>query len=191
MKILRMMVLAAALGSAVLAAPASVMEAPSVALQGVPLIRQGYNDCGPASIAMVLGYFRVPVDVGVISRATKASPRSYMTVDAIGQYVAPYGLETAVIRGGQLTQVRALIRLGVPTIALQYFQEVGKVPHFRVPYGFDDQRGWLFVADPLAGAVRIRYQDFGTLWNTQGRIFVAVYPPALRAKVLRALAGHA
>lgn len=148
---------------------------------------QGYNDCGPASIAMVLGYYGFTVPVTEISQDTKPSAKSYMQVDAINSYVERYGLEAVKVRGGQIENLQKMVALGIPTIVLQYYVQVGKVPHFRVVRGFDRQAKWLYLADPLAGYAKISYKDFDTLWNTQGRVFVAVYPPNMRQTVLQAL----
>lgn len=164
-------------------------HATALSLQGVPLYYQDYNDCGPASIAMVLGYYGITVSPAQISLETKATPRSYMQVGAISAYVGRYGLETALVSGSQVGQLRKLVALGVPAIALTYYVEVGKVPHFRVVQGFDSDQGWLYLADPLAGNVRIRDSDFDMLWNTQGRVMVAVFPPAMRSRVIKALGG--
>lgn len=169
-----------------LAAP-TPQPALALALSGLPLYYQGYNDCGPASIAMVLGYYGITVPVTTISQATKPSQASYMRVDAIAPYVGQYGLETVTVHGGRIDALQRMVALGVPTIVLQYFVQVGKVPHFRIVRGFDQPGQWLYLADPLVGYAKISYTDFETLWNTQGRTFVAVYPPTMRRAVLDAL----
>lgn len=173
------------LGSVQAAVPAPAPA--TLTLTKVPIVYQGYNDCGPASIAMVLGYYGISVPVTQISRLTKATAASYMRVAAIGRYVGQYGLETAVVTGGRTQQLQRLVALGVPTIVLQYYVEVGRVPHFRVVRGFDQIGQWMYLADPLIGYARIQYRDFELLWGTQGRTFAAVYPAKMRPQVLKAL----
>ena len=171
------------------AATRAAQPAPALALQNMPIIYQGYNDCGPASIGMVLAYYKQPVDVKTISAATKASPNSYMHVEQIGRYVGRYGLQATQVRNANIGAAVRLIRLGVPVIALTYFRQVGVIPHFRVVRGFDQNRQLLYLADPLAGSVAMRYTDFNMLWNTQGKQMVAVYPPGLHQKVQAAIRG--
>jgi len=168
-------------------ASAPVQTEPALALQDVPVVLQGYNDCGPASIAMVLGYYGVQMPVLSISKATKPSPRSYMSVSAINRYVGQFGLQTVEITGSRLDLLKNLVGLGVPTIVLQYYREVGKVPHFRVVRGYDDRVQRVYLVDPLIGYAYVSYADFDELWNTQGRVAVAVYPPLLHAQVMKAL----
>lgn len=169
------------------AAQTQAQPTAALGLQGVPLLRQTLNDCGPASIAMVLGYYGRNIPVADISRATKPSPSHYMQTAAISQYVQPLGFASTQFSGGNINHVRQLIALGVPVIALQYYRELGRLPHFRVVTGFDDRSRQFFIHDPAAGYVSVGYNDFDALWNTQGRTFVAVYPPAHHAAVMRAL----
>ena len=170
-------------------AKAASAQPAALALQNMPIIYQSYNDCGPASIGMVLSYYGLPVNVQHISAATKPSPRSYMHVEQIGRYVSAYGLQTTNVRNANIGAAERLIRLGVPVIALTWYQQVGAVPHFRVVRGFDQKRELLYLADPLAGSVAMRYSDFEMLWNTQGKQMVAVYPPQLHHKVQAAIRG--
>ncbi|MBB5293782.1 C39 family peptidase [Deinococcus metallilatus] len=85
-----------------LALPARAVSQPALALQHLPVVYQGWNDCGPASIAMVLAYYDFTVPVQTISRATKPSPASYMQVEAIERFVSRYGLRSVQIRGSQI-----------------------------------------------------------------------------------------
>lgn len=106
---------------------------------------------------MVLGYYGLNANVGAISKATKPSQKSYMQVGAIHQYVSQLGLQTVQITGSQIHLVKNLIALGVPTIVLQYYREVGKIPHFRVVRGYDDRTQRLYLVDPLIGYAYVSY----------------------------------
>lgn len=138
---------------------------------------------------MVLGYYGINIPVKAISQATKKSPDAYMSVNVMAPFFAQYGLETVTVVSGQLAPLKRLVALGVPAIALQYYREVGKVPHFRVVRGYDDRQDIIYVVDPLIGEAYMSYKDFDLLWNTQGRTFVAVYPPKLRNQVMQAIRG--
>lgn len=176
--------------------PASVMQvarvsAPPAALrlQQMPFAYQSFNNCGPQSIASVLGYYGVKATQNEVAAATKAQPRGYMTADAIGRYVAPFGLEARRFKGGQREHVRALLRLGVPVIVLQWLKPDSTVPHFRVVTGYDDRTGHFLVLDPYYGpAVVIPYPVFESLWQSNHAEFIPVYP-AKYAGLVRAAVG--
>ncbi|SEI72230.1 Peptidase_C39 like family protein [Deinococcus reticulitermitis] len=158
-------------------------------LSGMPLVRQTYNACGPASIAQVLGYFGLEVSQGEISRLTRPNDRAYMTAQAIVDFAPLVGMEARLYAGGSLATVRAAIGRGLPLIALQsHIPEPGKViPHWRVIVGYHDEDRQVYVMDPLLGYVALSYTDFNRVWADQRGQFAVLYPPALAATVKKVI----
>ena len=155
----------------------------SASLPGMPLVRQGYNQCGPASLQMILAYWGLGMDQTDIGRLTKPDPRAYMGVTAIASFASSVGLASLTVHGATLNMIRALVAQGIPVLALSYFNTPGAVPHWRVISGFDDAKETLMVHDPLAGYIAIRYSDFETLRGGLGGIIAAVYPPTYSRRV--------
>lgn len=172
------------------AAPAQAASPRPLALtlQGLPLVRQTYNACGPASVAMALGYYGVEVPLEGVSRATRATPTSYMRSEAIAPFVRRYGLDATRVRHANINTVRWLLAAGYPVIVLQWLRQPGQIPHFRVVRAFDDGAGRFVLNDPLLGAVQVSYADFTTLWSLYGQELIVVHPPTDGARVAR-LAG--
>jgi ABC-type bacteriocin/lantibiotic exporter with double-glycine peptidase domain len=159
--------------------------APGLQLRAMPFTEQTFNNCGPQSIASVMGYYGVQV---VQAQVTKATPQGYMTAQAIGQFVAPYGLGARRFVGGRVPHLRSLIVLGVPVIVLQWLKPGSAVPHFRVVTGFDDARQMVQTLDPLLGPrMLIPYRAFEGLWTVNRAEFIPVYPLKNEARVLRVL----
>lgn len=184
-RLLGSLLLALALGvSPALAAPAS-----GYVLDGVPLVRQTYNACGPASIAQVLGYYGLSLSQQEISRQTRASDRSYMTAQAIVDFAPQVGLGARLYSGGSLQTVRAAIKHGLPLIALQsHIPQPGKViPHWRVVVGYDDSARLVYLMDPLLGYVALGFADFDRVWQDQRGQFAVMYPPQLEATVRKVI----
>ncbi|MFC5848265.1 C39 family peptidase [Deinococcus petrolearius] len=191
MRLLRFLCLAPMLGTLLLGPAASAASAPAptgYALQGVPLVRQTYNACGPASIAQVLGYFGLKVALADVSRLTRPTERSYMTAQAIVDFAPQVGLEARLYRGGSLATVRAAIRQGLPLIALQsHIPRAGTViPHWRVVVGYDDASARVLLMDPLLGHVAMGYADFARVWADHRGQFALLYPPQWRGRAQRA-----
>lgn len=176
-----------ALGSSALAATPKTPA--GYVLQNVPLVKQPYNGCGPASITEVLGYFGLNVDVNDVSRWTRPDERSYMSAQAIVDFAPVVGMEARLYAYGNLNSVRSAIKNGLPIIALQsHIPEAGKViPHWRVIVGYDDQRRAVYTMDPLLGYVAIGYDDFLRVWGEQRGQFAVMYPPKLSATVKKVL----
>ena len=157
-------------------------------LQAMPFAYQSFNNCGPQSIASILGYYGIGVSQQVVAKATKREPRGYMTAQAIQQYVARYGLDARRFILGQRRHLQALLRLGVPIIVLQWVDRNAAVPHFRVVTGFDDGRGVFMVLDPLFGSnLEVSYSVFDQLWTVNHSEFIPVYPATFEHQVFTAL----
>ena len=173
------------------AAQVQSVQAPAsgYVLQGVPLVRQTYNACGPASIAEVLGYFGLTMSQQDISRQTRASDRAYMTAQAIVDFAPQVGLGARLYAGGSLDTVRAAIKHGLPLIALQsHIPEPGKViPHWRVVVGYDDAARLVYLMDPLLGYVALSYADFDRVWADHRGQFAVMFPPRLEATVKKVI----
>ncbi|GGI74865.1 hypothetical protein GCM10010914_06270 [Deinococcus wulumuqiensis] len=169
--------------------PALAVPVSGYVLDGVPLVRQTYNACGPASIAQVLGYYGLSLSQQEISRQTRASDRSYMTAQAIVDFAPQVGLGARLYSGGSLQTVRAAIKHGLPLIALQsHIPQPGKViPHWRVVVGYDDAARLVYLMDPLLGYVALGFADFDRVWEGQRGQFAVMYPPQLEATVRKVI----
>ncbi|MFC4639428.1 C39 family peptidase [Deinococcus hohokamensis] len=176
------LILSAGLASAAPAAPGYV-------LSGMPLIRQTYNACGPASLTQVLAYFGLKMKLADVSRLTRPSDTSYMTAQAIVNFAPQVGMQARLFAGGSLGTVKEAIKSGLPIIALQsHITAAGRViPHWRVVVGYNDPAGQVYLMDPLLGYVAMGYADFARVWADQRGQFAVMYPPALAATVRKVL----
>ena len=154
-------------------------------LEGMPLIRQTYNACGPASITQVLGYFGLNVSMADVSRHTRPSDTAYMTAQAIVNFAPLVGMQARLYSGGTLDTVRAAMKNGLPLIALQsHITGAGKViPHWRVIAGYNDATQQVYLMDPLLGYVAMGYSDFQYVWKDHRGQFAVLYPLRLAATV--------
>ncbi|MFT2718607.1 C39 family peptidase [Deinococcus sp. A31D244] len=169
--------------------PAQAAKVPGYVLQGMPLVRQSYNACGPASITQVLAYFGRQVSMADVSRQTRPSDRSYMTAQAIVNYAPKVGMQARLFTGGNLNTIRSAIRAGLPIIALQsHITDTGTViPHWRVLVGYNDATGQVYIMDPLLGYVAMRYSDMDRVWTDQRGQFAVLYPPTLAGTVRKVI----
>lgn len=158
-------------------------------LQGLPLVRQTYNSCGPASLAAVLAYYHLNVTQAEVSAHTRVNSRAYMSAQAIVEYVPRFGLKARLFAGGTVNTVRQAVANGLPLIVLQDVQTTnGKVvPHWRVPVGFDDRTQMMYFNDPLLGYAMMTYTDFTTVWQAHRGQFAVIYPPQWETLVRQVL----
>ncbi|AFZ68738.1 LysM repeat-containing protein [Deinococcus peraridilitoris DSM 19664] len=167
---------------------ASMGAASQAYLGGLTYARQTYNNCGPAAVSSVLGYYGFRVSQEEL-RPVLRPKGGYMSASVIDPLMRRYGLKATVYKSGNLGAVKRLVSQGIPVIVLQWLDRPGGIPHFRVVRGFDDSTSLVWVADTMiAEAAYVSYRDFEILWNTQGRLMIPVYPPTHEAQV-RSLVG--
>jgi len=148
---------------------------------------QTINNCGPASVASVLGYYDIWVPQSDVQdwAATRPSP-CYLP-----WYVAEMGLQAEVYRfpqnrGSRLDLIRALLAQGIPVIVLQQLEPGSDIRHYRVMQGYDDTAEEFISDDPLLGSdYRLSYDTFARLLNRAGALFMPVYPPEKEPAVAR------
>ncbi|MFC4455805.1 C39 family peptidase [Deinococcus sonorensis] len=170
------------------APPAQTAPHPvSAYLPAVGYVHQSYNNCGPASIVSVLNYYGLQADQAALAQVLR--PRGgYMVAGVIDPFVQRYGLRASRFRNGNPEHLRQLVAAGIPVIVLQWLNQVGGIPHFRVVRGYDDASGRFYLSDPLYGAnVYVSYADFQRLWGVYGQEFIPVYRPQQAALVGRLL----
>jgi hypothetical protein len=134
---------------------------------------QTYNNCGPASIAILLGYYDHWITQYEVNTLVPPGPS---TCD-ITTYVAHHKLKgRAYVILSPRDPVRQLLANGIPVIAGQRLDLDSDIGHYRVVKGYNDASGEFITDDPLQskGAdYRIPYRTFSRL----SYAFVPVYPP--------------
>ena len=137
--------------------------------------RQGFNNCGPTSVAILLGYYGHQVTQHDVNQEIPAG--SLANLDA---YLVQYELMTRAYRTSPSRDaVRLLLAQHVPVIANQWLtREDKEIRHYRVIRGYDDATQEFIVDDPLLGAdMHITYADF--IWLSSPGHILPIYPPEL------------
>lgn len=142
---------------------------------------QTLNNCGPASIAIVLGYYDLWITQGTVNEHLPPGPSPC----AIADYVPRHGLMARPYRSGRPVEpIRLLLANGIPVIANQLLESGSTVGHYRVVKGYDDVSATFITDDPLQGKgsdFRLSYSLFESLSNPGA--FIPIYPPEKDALV--------
>ena len=151
----------------------------SVLLEPMNHQQQTYNNCGPASAAIILGYYDHWITQGEVNRHLRPGPSPC----GIISYLSRFGLRGRVYRMSlNCDPIRLLLANGIPVIANQGLTLTNRLGHYRVIHGYDDAVDELISDDPLLGTgLRIECVDYLRLGYR--RPFIAVYPPDREALV--------
>jgi hypothetical protein len=163
---------------------------------------QGWNNCGPATLTMALGYYGFPDD----DMADQEVAASYLKPNREDQNVSFWQLadyvntqldgelRALVRRGGDLATLKRLLNADLPVILGKGLEvpEEGWVGHFALTIGYDDDQAALLTYDSYQGHGNFEglpqpYSEVETLWGQFNNVFMVIYPQEREAEVARLL----
>jgi nucleoid-associated protein YgaU len=116
------------------------------------------TDCGPACLAMVLGFYSEQTGINELLRATGAPPGQYVSFGQLQRVARGFGVKFQYGAGYSLNDLKNWIDEGKPSIALIRYsywsqiepgistQDTFKGPHFVVVVGYGE--GNIYINDP-------------------------------------------
>ena len=174
------------------------MVPPAVSLEGVRYEAQGWNNAGPATLAMALSVYGWDGNQQTAARWLK--PDSEDKSVSPWQMVAYVNGQTpfqAIYRvGGTLDMLKSAVAAGFPVIAAveMDIDSEGWFGHYQLVTGYDESAGVLLVYDSYLGPTteprRVPFSEFDAAWWPFNRTFVVVFPPDRAADAQVALLGY-
>jgi hypothetical protein len=159
----------------------------SAFLTGVRHEYQGWNNCGPANLAMALSYWGWEGDQRPIASFTKPNPRdkNVMPYELEAYVRSQTGLEVLVRVGGDQALLKQLIAAGFPVIVEKGLEGPGFdgwMGHYQVLAGYDDTREIFNAYDSYEGdfsqgnTLPISYQTIEQYWRHFNHTYLVIYP---------------
>jgi tetratricopeptide (TPR) repeat protein len=165
-----------------------------VYLEGLEVVVQGFNNCGPANLSIVLNYFGDPT--------TQAEAASYLKPNRedrnvspwqIGDYVNEFTELRAITRsGGNIEMLKQFVASGIPVVIEKGYQPSvaqGWYGHYLTVYGYDEEKQEFYSRDtdagPFDGRPRIdSYEELKYWWQQFNYTFYVVFPPERESRVM-------
>lgn len=116
---------------------------------------QTWNNCGPATISMLLGFFGTDLDQRAAAVFLKPDPDDKnVGPEELAAWARSQGFEAAVYRAGSIDEARSLLAAGLPLLVETWFipdpgDEMG---HYRLLLGYEDGETQGSMADSAASA---------------------------------------
>jgi tetratricopeptide (TPR) repeat protein len=168
----------------------------TVQLDGIRYEAQGWNNAGPANLAMALSYWGWEGDQTI--------PAVWLKPNAEDKSVSPWQMVYYVNRftdfnaiyrlGGTTYLMKQLLAAGFPVIVETGIEppDQGWMGHYRLLYGYIDDQGIFLVHDSTLGEdLIIGYQKLDEDWQSFSRAYIVVYDPARKTDLRRALGDYA
>ncbi len=164
--------------------PTSTPTPPSsLTLTGLRHEPQGWNNCGPTTLAMALSYWGRDETQYAVAPILKPDPEDKnVSMWEMEAYVRELGLGASVRVGGDVERLKALLRAGYPVVIETWeVQEREALPpdqmgHYRLITGYDDAVEQFITYDSLHGPdLPIGYQELDELWRVFNRVYLVIY----------------
>jgi len=183
----------------------SVQSAPEIRapgfaqLSGLAHYWQTWNNCGPATLAMNLSYYGLPLTQKQTAAVLKPNwDDKNVSPHEMASYARGQGLSALVRVNGSAELLRRYVDAGIPVLIETWLDHDGGMGHYRMVMGYDDAaRQWIvydsYISDgldpkaPYPG-IRMGYDDLTRLWRVFNGTYVLVYDPA-RAAVAEQILG--
>ncbi|WP_054520852.1 C39 family peptidase [Thermanaerothrix daxensis] len=192
--------------------PAPLVSSPTPTLTPTPLPqrielpvppyeKQDINNCGPATLAMLLRYYGWKGTQNDIAAVIKPIPQDRnVNVEELLYFTRSYvgWLRSEFRVGGDLALLKRLLAAGFPVVIEEgYLMEESYWPnddrwagHYLLLTGYDDGEGYFIAQDSFYGPNRlIPYVGLDQNWQAFNRVYFLVFPPESEA-TLQALLGE-
>ena len=162
-----------------------------VILDGMGVIRQTFNNCGPANLTQVLNYHDYDISQEDVAAYLKPNTEDRnVSPWQIADYVNEQTTFRAIARSnGTLEMLKTFIAAGFPVVVEKGYElNTGWWGHYLTVYGYDDNEELFYSQDsflgPWDGSGRTdSYDEINYFWRQFNFTFYVVYEPSQEAQV--------
>lgn len=164
-------------------------------LEGIRYEYQGWNNCGPTTLAMQLSYWGHTETQTDIAIFLKPDPKDeHVHLSEMQGYVQTLGLEAITRFGGDRQLLKGLLLAGFPVLVETWHVRAAddQLGHYQLVVGYDNANEVFVLYDSLLGPdYRVAYAQFDEAWHVFNRVFFVAYPPEREIDLVQALGMYA
>lgn len=155
--------------------------APKVFLEGGRHERQGWNNCGPTTLAMALSYWGFDDGQFDIAPVVKPDPEDkHVGIHQMADYAEGLGLNATIRANGTLEGLKQLLNGGFPVIIESWYVRDARdqLGHYRLVIGYDDNTQLFDLYDSLYDPpTTMPYTELYELWRVFNWTYLVIAPP--------------
>lgn len=154
----------------------------SAILPGAKWVPQSFNNCGPATVSMILQYFGHNVNQNVTKSHLRTNPddKNVFSYEISDYLKNQYGIESKLLYNGDIIIIKRLIANGFYVMVEDWLHPNEDIGHVTIIRGYDDNQGVLIADDSFIGVnIMYKYEEFE---RTQWKAFNREYMPIYRAE---------
>jgi tetratricopeptide (TPR) repeat protein len=179
-------------GNSLTDAEGGVVSAGESALLDNPRhVYQTFNNCGPATLSMILSYYGTNVSQEELADLLRPyrnpqgdnDDKNIFTHEFTGA-AEQYGYRAIARVNGDIELLKIFTANGIPVVVKTWLNVDDDIGHFRVVRGFDERSGVIIQDDSYHGPnKRIPYYDFLSMWQPFNYVYIIVYTPDMEGKI--------
>jgi hypothetical protein len=156
-------------------------------IEGLEIVPQGFNNCGPANLTINLNFFGVGTTQNEAAAVLKPNREDrnvspWQLSDYVNEHTA---LRSTAHSGGDLELIKRFVAAGFPIVIEKGYEPTPKdgwLGHYLTVFGYDDDRQELYGLDTYLGpwdsSGRVdSYETVEYYWQQFNYTFFVVYPP--------------
>ncbi len=156
------------------------LSSTSVLLTGFRHMYQGWNNCGPATLAMALSYFGWAGTQNDTAAFLKPDPEDRnVSPEQMVAYVRSQGYQAIVRSGGTLDILKALLQAGLPVVVEKGFEpddKLGWMGHYLLIVGYNQDEGEFVAMDSYLGPLQSApFAETDHYWRQFNRTYIVIY----------------
>jgi len=160
-------------------------------------VYQTFNNCGPATLSMLLNWYAVKVsqdELGDQMRPYQVASgdnddKTIFTYEFV-DWAERYGLEAVERKNGDIELLKRFTTNGIPVVVKTWLHPGEDIGHFRIVRGFDEGSKVIIQDDSYEGPnKKISYFDFLEMWQPFNYDYIIVYRKGSEEKV-KAILGE-
>lgn len=170
-------------------APLIYLEATASAMvQNVPQVPQTFNNCGPATLSMVMSWAGTPRDQNYLGNLMRPyqnpagdnDDKSISSAEFV-RWAQEFDLYAINRPNGTIDLLKTLTTNGIPVVVKSWLNPNEDIGHFRVITGFDEATETLYYEDSYNGPdLVMSYEEFRGMWQPFHYEYFIVVPPRLQ-----------
>ena len=148
-------------------------------------VPQTFNNCGPASLSMLLSYYEYTVsqqELGAKLRPyqhpTGDNDDKSVTVAELAEEAKNYNLISYYLPNGNMEMLKTLVANGIPVLVRTWLHPNEDIGHYRIVRGYDDRTQEIIQDDSYEGKnLRYSYTVFTEMWQPFNYEYLVVARP--------------
>jgi len=145
---------------------------------------QTFNNCGPASLSMLLSFYDIYISQEELGNELRPwqnpngdNDDKSVTLPELAEKAEDFGFIAYHRPNGDIETLKNFIANDMPVITRTITKLGEDIGHYRVVYGYDDTSGQIIQNDSLQGAgLRFDYDDFLSIWKPYGYEYLVLVP---------------